>query len=114
VFRWPANERISFRADLNRVIDGDTLDVTPEATGWGAELPAVVRVRLADVDAPERGAPGAKAATAALADLVAEQPLTVTALGWDRFDRLVCRVACPQDVGSRLQSAGHVCRWPRR
>lgn len=72
---------IDATAFVTRVIDGDTFDAEP-----------VGRVRLADIDTPERGEPGAAEATAYLRSLVHRQwvYLDVDGLqGRDVYGRLV-------------------------
>lgn len=53
-----------------RIIDGDTADVMFEWHGTQKE-----RLRFLQVDTPERGEPGFKEATAALAELIGDQPV---------------------------------------
>lgn len=98
-------------ADVDRVIDGDTLAVTAEV--W----PGVVvraRVRLLGVDAPElRGAcPAERAAAAAARDLVAALAgarVTLTGIRRDKYaGRVDARVALAdgRDLGAVLIAAG--------
>lgn len=66
---------------VSRVIDGDTFDV---ASGY--------RIRLADVDAPERGQPGSVEATAGLTSLIGGRTVLLDiddVSRQDRYGRLV-------------------------
>lgn len=99
-------------------IDGDTLRCAnvPEAHG---------RVRLARIDAPERGQKGSAEATAALAAMIAQGPVRCSPVdadprkaGYqqtDPFGRIVarCRVG-RADLGAALKRQGHAAVWPRR
>ena len=72
-----------------RIVDGDTFDVSP---GWRWNSESGSRVRPAGYDAPERGTPGAAAATQALAGLILGKTVELgTAHRVDR-GRLVCEV----------------------
>ncbi|QEY32846.1 hypothetical protein EVJ50_11980 [Synechococcus sp. RSCCF101] len=90
-------------AVVERVIDGDTL-----------VLRGGTRIRLACMDAPERGQPGAAATTRRLRHLTAGgvqvEPLTT-----DRFGRTVAEVWTPAgvNVGKRLVEEGLARIHPR-
>jgi len=71
-------------AHVYYVVDGDTFDGFPSG-----------RVRLADVDAPERDEPGFEEAKQALADLTQYKIVYLDVDDWyvmDRYNRLVCLV----------------------
>jgi len=68
------------------VADGDTLTVL---VGHDA-----VRVRLSDIDAPERGQPYGANARQSLAALCADRMATVVSAGHDRYGRTLGVVAC--------------------
>jgi len=67
------------------IIDGDTIDVLMP----GFQM---VRVRLAGIDAPERGQAFGMAAKAALSELVFARQVVVQWKKRDRYERLVGRV----------------------
>jgi endonuclease YncB( thermonuclease family) len=101
-----------YRAALEEVVDGDTLNV--RVTVWlGQELSVAVRVR--GIDAPERHGKcaserqRAEAATAALARLVAARKLVLSDIEGDKyFGRVIAHVeAAGVDVGAALLAGGH-------
>lgn len=67
---------------VTRVIDGDTFETGSRKNP----------VRLANVDAPEKGQPGAPKATAALRRLVQGQTVTVDTVARDKYGRSVANV----------------------
>lgn len=90
---------------LISVTDGDTLR---------AACPDEIRIRIANIDAPEKvecPRPAARAAGALLA--LAQGPLTVRPLYTDRHGRTVATVEAPGgDLGKALLSLKVVKPWP--
>jgi endonuclease YncB( thermonuclease family) len=76
---------------VKRVIDGDTLTTASRKHS----------VRLANVNAPERGERGAVAATKALAELVRDKKVSVETVARDKYGRSVANVK----VGGRSVNA---------
>jgi endonuclease YncB( thermonuclease family) len=72
-----------------RVADGDTITVLVAREGASPEQ---VRIRLADIDAPEGGQPWGRQSRLMLADMVAGQEVRVVRVDTDRYGRLVGRV----------------------
>lgn len=72
------------------IADGDTITVLDAGRTQH-------RVRIAGIDAPERGQPGGQRSKESLSALVYDQPVRVESQKRDRFDRLVgkVRVASP-------------------
>ncbi len=98
-------------------VDGDTLRC--------ANLDKPGLVRLARIDAPERGETGAREATAALALLIEGKEVNCTVVDadprrtgfqpTDRFGRPVARCkAGSADLGAKLIRSGHAKPWPAR
>lgn len=90
---------------LISVTDGDTLR---------AACPQEIRIRIANIDAPEVDAcPGPAArATEALRTL-AQGPLTVRPLYTDRYGRTVATIeAQGADIGQSLITTGAAQPWP--
>lgn len=98
-------------------VDGDTIRCrnVPDAGG---------RVRIARIDAPERGQEGAGEATAAMVrlidgravicELVDADPRQAGFQERDRFGRRVARCSADGvDLGAAQLAAGHAVRWPR-
>lgn len=79
---------MSYAAELQgkviRVLDGDTIEVLQENKP--------VRVRLANIDAPEKKQAYGRWSTNQLKGLVAAQPVTVTYTQTDRYGRIIGRV----------------------
>lgn len=67
-----------------RVLDGDTIEVLQ------SKMP--VRIRLANIDAPEKKQAFGRWSTNQLKGLVAAQPVTVTYTQTDRYGRIIGRV----------------------
>ena len=72
---------------VTRVIDGDTFQTASRKRS----------VRLAGVDAPEKGTKGGTAATAKLRGLIGGQQVTVNTVARDKYGRAVANVL----VGTR-------------
>lgn len=85
------------------VVDGDTLRL------------GAARVRLAGIDAPERGHPQGRAASAFLRARLDGETVACQDQGADRWGRVVarCVVADGEDLGLALLAAGHAAAWPR-
>ncbi|EHM4620420.1 thermonuclease family protein [Salmonella enterica] len=67
-----------------RVLDGDTIEVLQDNKP--------VRVRLANIDAPEKKQAYGRWSTNQLKSLIAAQPVTVTYAQTDRYGRIIGRV----------------------
>ena len=67
---------------VTRVIDGDTFETASRKNP----------VRLANVDAPEKGRRGAPAATQALRQLIQGQTVTIDTVARDTYGRSVAKV----------------------
>ncbi|EBJ1026327.1 hypothetical protein DO109_23125 [Salmonella enterica] len=72
------------RGKVIRVIDGDTIDVLQDKNP--------VRIRLANIDAPEKKQAYGRWSANQLKGLVAAQPVTVTYTQTDRYGRIIGRV----------------------
>lgn len=67
------------------IADGDTITVLDASK-------VQHRIRLAGIDAPERGQPGGQRSKESLAELVYNQPVRVESNKRDRFDRIIGKV----------------------
>lgn len=80
--------RTTHAAELNgeviRVLDGDTIEILQDKKP--------VRIRLANIDAPEKRQAFGRWSTNQLKGLVAAQPVTVTYAQTDRYGRIIGRV----------------------
>jgi micrococcal nuclease len=75
-------EIIQFRGAVKAVHDGDTLRMTSGDT--------VVKVRLADIDAPELTQRYGHESKRSLEQLTRDKPVDATCTGKDRYGRLLC------------------------
>lgn len=69
------------------VVDGDTLRVRCDSPNLGES-----KVRLAEIDAPEKGQPYGQRAKQALSDLVFGKVVKVIEVDRDRYGRVVARI----------------------
>ena len=67
---------------VTRVIDGDTFETDRRKNP----------VRLANVDAPEKGKPGGAGATKALKELIQGQEVSIDTVARDKYGRSVAKV----------------------
>jgi endonuclease YncB( thermonuclease family) len=82
-----------------RIYDGDTVDVLIDQTP--------VRVRLADIDAPERGQPYNRRARQALSALVFKRDVEVRQNGKDRYGRTLAHLLVDDmDVSAEMVRLG--------
>ncbi|HEX5806561.1 MAG TPA: thermonuclease family protein [Macromonas sp.] len=87
LFLWPAWATAqTHTGKVIRVLDGDTLDILEQ----GRPL----RVRLAYIDAPEKGQPFSERSRQTLAELCAGQLASVRSVDTDRYGRTVGDVQC--------------------
>lgn len=70
------------REKVTRVVDGDTFGTASRKN----------LVRLANVDAPEKGEPGGAAATAKLRRLIERETVRIEPVARDRYGRTVANV----------------------
>jgi endonuclease YncB( thermonuclease family) len=78
------------------VIDGDTVLFKPDSPyqpdAHGAVTRAFLKIRLANIDAPEKDQPYGEAATRALSELVLHQRVEVTTVAIDVYGRTIARI----------------------
>lgn len=96
----------TLRGTVFAVIDGDTLLFRPGHTPPTSR--AFLKIRLADIDAPERGQPHGEAATRALTQLVLNQRVEVDTVATDAYGRRIARIRKgPLQVNAELVRRGH-------
>lgn len=92
------------------IVDGDTVDVRCGAPGAYQQI----RVRLAEVDTPERGQPFGTRAKQATSDLCYMVQAEIRPTGKVHRDRAIAHVECRgQDAGSELVRRGLAWADPR-
>ena len=72
------------------VIDGDTVLFKPDS--YGAASRAFLKIRLANIDAPEKDQPYGEAATRELSALVLNQRVEVNTLAIDAYGRTIAQI----------------------
>lgn len=83
---------LSYDARVTHVSDGDTVRATVAATCSEIACPAVgerLRIRLAEIDAPESDQPHGREATDSLSSKVGGRTVTVVQTDVDRYGRVV-------------------------
>ncbi|QQO92877.1 nuclease [Staphylococcus phage Madawaska] len=78
-----------FRAKCERVVDGDTIDVIID---FGFDVSAKRRIRILDVDTPERGQENFKEATEFVKDRVEGKELLMQTYKSDAFGRYLAKI----------------------
>lgn len=73
---------MSRKEKVTRIIDGDTFETASRK----------IPIRLANVNAPEKGKRGGAAATAALQKLIGGKEVTVETVARDKYRRAVAKV----------------------
>ncbi len=87
------------------ITDGDTLTLLVDRTQH--------KIRLAEIDTPERGQPWGTRARQALADKVFQKDVVVEVVDIDRYDRLVGKIWLgTRDINREMVSEGHA--WAYR
>lgn len=74
----------SFTAEVIHIIDGDTIDVMV--------VDQLIRIRLAEIDAPEKQQAYGEQAQKTLAKLIANKTVTVVKVDEDQYQRLIAIV----------------------
>ena len=91
----------TYRGTVVGVSDGDTITLLVDSRQ--------IKVRLASIDAPERGQPFGTRARERLAKLTFQREATVIEVSWDRYGRLVGQVRVDGlDVNAQLVREGYV------
>ena len=86
-----------------RVLDGDTIEILQE------EKP--VRIRLINIDAPEKKQPFGRWSTNQLKSLIAGQPVTVTYTQTDRYGRVLGRVVTTNGIEANRYMVQNGAAW---
>ena len=88
------------------VIDGDTVLFKPDH--YSPRSRAFLKIRLADIDAPEKAQPHGTAATRALAALVLNKRVEVDTVATDAYGRKIARIRVGSvRVNQELVRRGH-------
>lgn len=98
----PCDTTFCLDATVVAIADGDTVTVLD------AERQARTRVRLTDIDTPERGQPWGTKARQALADKVFRRQVRVASEGEDRYGRVLGRLYVgDRDINREMVREGH-------
>ncbi len=91
------------------VADGDTVTLLVEKAG----RPSQTRLRLTEIDTPERGQPWGTRARRALADKVFRRQVKIKSEGTDRYDRMLGKIFVDgRDINREMVREGHA--WAYR
>ena len=106
---WTAGAAHAFGAVVTRVSDGDTLFVQPDDRGRKP-----LKVRLRDIDAPERCQAWGEEARAALAQRVLGRRVEIRPRSRDDWQRVIAALSLgDDDIGAWMVAEGHAwsTRW---
>lgn len=88
------------RRTVKKIIDGDTFAVKRRIGNTN-------KIRLANVNAPERGSKGGKTATSALKRLIGGRKVSITPVGRS-YDRVVAKVTQNRrNINKRMRQKGY-------
>ena len=100
VLSWTASG-----AEVVGIVDGDTIDAIIDGKQQ--------RIRLAQIDAPERGQPFGSVAKQTLSDLAFKKDCVIKKTDKDRYDRIVGEVTC-SGVNVNLEMVRRGQAWAYR
>ncbi len=89
-----------FAAEITYFYDGDTVKIKDETYEY--------KLRITDIDAPERNQTYGKKSRRALMDFCKEANIYVAISGYDKYDRKLGKLLCnQQDVSKHMVKYGH-------
>ena len=95
----------SFQAQVIKITDGDS--ITVRAGTWSGTGDENVKIRLAEIDAPERGQPWGDRSRRELTSLVAGKTVIVQPKGKDRYGRTIAHIVIDgRDVNAVMIERG--------
>lgn len=101
----PKSETASATSTVTHIVDGDTVDVRLDGE--------IVRVRLAEIDAPESNQAWGRRSEEVLARLTLNKPVRIERRGKDRYGRIIGRLYVGDtDVSAAMVQEG--CAWAYR
>lgn len=99
---------------VSRVIDGDTIIIEPSVPSRGRSSNGIVRIRLADIDAPEMKTEYGPAAKMALEKMVSGKTVVVEWKHRGRYGRIIGKVYLQdENVSHSLVAQGFARRYAR-
>ena len=104
ILGW-AEERLN--SQVLRVIDGDTITIITEAQ-------QTKKIRLSEIDTPERDQPWGRQASRALSKKVANKSIVAKVSGVDRYDRVIADIFVGErNINQEMVSEGHAWAYRR-
>lgn len=102
-----ADQVIKHEGRVVKVIDGDSITLLVNSN-------TQLKIRLAEIDAPERGQPYWRVCRQTLADLVADKTITAVQIDIDRYGRIVAHLFVDGHwVNENLVKNGAAWVYPR-
>ena len=97
----------SLNGQVLRVIDGDTITIITDAR-------QTKKIRLSEIDTPERDQPWGRQASRALSKKVANKSIVAKVSGVDRYDRVIAEIFVEErNINHEMVSEGHAWAYRR-
>ena len=96
----------TYKAKLNRVVDGDTVNLTIDL---GFRLTYTANCRLAGINAPEMNTEEGKVSKVALIQMLSSE-FTIESTGLDKYGRPVVRIG---NINDKMVSDGYAQRYDK-
>ena len=97
----------SLNGQVLKVIDGDTITIITDTQ-------QTRKIRLSEIDTPERDQPWGRQASRALSEKVANKSIVAKVSGVDRYDRVIAEIFVGErNINHEMVSEGHAWAYRR-
>ncbi|MDC0069596.1 thermonuclease family protein [Gammaproteobacteria bacterium] len=97
----------SLNGQVLKVVDGDTITIITDAQ-------QTQKIRLSEIDTPERDQPWGRQASRALSKKVANKLIVAKVSGVDRYDRIIAEIFVGErNINHEMVSEGHAWAYRR-